>query len=113
MSNVSANLAAVSGTAKAASGQLFGLFATNRNAAVRYLMVFDQPGAPNTGSAPVFEFPVSAITSTTAVGTLALGSNFFAPGWTFSNGITWGFSSTSGTYTAATAADHDLLLVLA
>lgn len=113
MSNVSAKLAAVSGSAKASSGQLFGFVANNRNAAVRYLMVFDSASAPNVGDAPLFQFPVPAITSTTDVGKLLLGSEFFAPGWSFSNGITWGFSTTPNAYAAATAADHDFLAVYA
>lgn len=113
MSNISANLATVSGTAKASSGQLFGFVAINRDAAVRYLMFFDTPSAPNTGAVPIFQFPVPAITSTTDVGKLALGSEFFAPGWAFTNGITWGFSTGAGTYTAATASEHDFLAVYA
>lgn len=113
MSNVQASLATVSGTAKASSGQLFGFVAVNRNAAVRYLQFFDSPSAPNTNAVPVFQFPVPAITGTTDVGKLALGTEFFNPGWSFSNGTTWGFSTTSGSYVAATAADHDFLIIYA
>lgn len=114
MSGFAASLAAVSGTAKASSGHLRGLCAVNRNAAVRYLQLFDSASAPNTGAVPIFQFPVPTALSTTAVGMLVLSDIFGPDGWAFSNGITWGFSSaTNGTYTAATAADHDFVAVYA
>lgn len=98
--------AAATATPKAAAGSLLAITASNRNAAVRYLQVFNSTSSTAT---VLFQWPIPAITGTTAVGTVAVDSKFFSDnGWPFSIGITWGVSTTSGSYVAATAGEHDV-----
>lgn len=93
---------------KAVPGMLFGVYATNQNAALRYFQVFNKSAAPATNDTPVWSFPIPAGTSTNP-GVLQLPNNFFGDnGYYGSNGIAWGISTTRATFTAATAADHDV-----
>jgi hypothetical protein len=106
----SANLAAVSGNAKATPGNLCSLSAANLNAALRYIQVFNKTVAPVLNDVPVFEWPLAPAAGTTP-SVVVLGADLFtAGGMAFSTGISWGVSTTKGTYTAATAADHDVLI---
>jgi hypothetical protein len=95
--------AAATANAKATSGTLLAITATNRNAAARYLQVFNSTGS----TATVFYqwlVPASSM--------LILGDDFFVgengTGWAFSTGITWGMSTTAGSYVAATAGETDV-----
>lgn len=98
-------LGALPGNIKASAGNLLGLYAVNRNAAVRYLQLFNSTGAPS--GTPLCQFLLVATT-----GTVLLDQGFFGQGgWDFATGITVGISSTAGSYTAATAADHDFSVV--
>lgn len=95
-------LAAVSGVAKASAGNLKSLKAANRNAAARYIQIFNSAAGPTGGATPLDQ------TLVPAGATVVLGTDFFTDaGVALGTGIAWGFSTTSGTYTAATAADHD------
>jgi hypothetical protein len=92
--------------AKAATGFLLAVNATNQNAAVRYLQVFNSATAPATGAIPVYAFVLPAGTAA-APSIVNLTKEFFgAGGASFAAGIAFGVSTTLGTYTAATAADH-------
>jgi hypothetical protein len=104
------NLAAVSGNAKATAGNLKSICAVNRNAALRYLQVFNLAAGPVNPNVPVFQWPL-APQGSTVPGMLIVGTDFFTDGgMAFATGIAWGISTTNGTYTAATAADHDVSL---
>ncbi len=93
--------AAATANAKAGAGNLYSITATNRNAAVRYLQLFDSTGATAT---VLYQWPV-AVTA----GLVIIGSDFFTEaGWRFSTGITWGMSTTAGSYVAATASETDV-----
>jgi hypothetical protein len=97
------NLAAVSGFAKASPGVVKSASATNRNAAIRYLQIFNKTTAPVLNDVPIVQWQVS--------GTTIIGTDFFTEGgMNFTTGIAWGMSTTNGTYTAGTAADHDVYI---
>lgn len=91
---------------KASAGSLLSVSATNINAAIRYLQVFNKATAPAGGDTAVFSFPIPAGSSTVpAVVSVArdfLGQN----GHQFSTGIAVGVSTTAATFTAATTTDH-------
>lgn len=73
----------------------------NKNAAIRYLQLFDSRTAPSAGAIPtlIIPLPISS--------TVQLGSEFFSQvGLLFKQGVSWGFSTTETTYTAGTAADQ-------
>jgi hypothetical protein len=95
-------------TSKAAAGQLYSVYATNVNAAVRYLQIYDVNGSPS--GTPIFSFPIPAGTAASPASVII--DNPFGPnGYYFANGITWAISTTNGTYTAGTPSDHNLNLV--
>jgi hypothetical protein len=86
---------------KAKEGQVFAAFATNENAAVRYLQLFNKATAPAAADVPVFSFPILATSS------LLIGTEFFTEhGSYFDTGIAIGISTAKASYTAATAAEH-------
>jgi hypothetical protein len=94
----------VTHNAKATAGQMLGAYASNANAGVRFLLVFDSTGS--TAGAPKVAFPIPAGT-TAAPGSISLGSGLLGQnGLNFATGQTWAISTTAATYTAATAADH-------
>lgn len=75
----------------------------NRNAAKRFLQLHDTATTPGAAAVPVLSIPVAASSVLLVDAALlgALGLKFPA------NGIAYAWSTTAGTYTAATAADHD------
>jgi len=90
----------VAGVAKASAGNLMSISASNSNAATRYLQIFDQNIVPILNDIPVLEWQI--VTSAQIL-----------VGYDFLNGkpmsgIAWGVSTTSGSYTAATAAQHNV-----
>jgi hypothetical protein len=95
----SSNVGVVSGTLKTSGGRLYSYRAENRNAAARWLQLWDTAGSPGTGTL------IDAVWIP-ASGGYVQDAVFYENGLTFSSGITWGFSTTSSTYSAATAADH-------
>lgn len=94
--------AATTANVKATSGSLLSIAATNRNAGIRYLQLFNSTSSTAT---VLYQWPIAA----SAASTLILGTDFFTQmGWTFSTGITWGVSTTAGSYVAATAGETDV-----
>ena len=92
--------AGATGTIKAAPAQLFGLHATNKNAAVRYLQIFDSTGATTT---IVAEFLIQI------GGSVTIGPDMLTlSGIRLGTGLTYGFSTTEGSFVAGTPADHGL-----
>jgi hypothetical protein len=87
--------------------RVFAAYASNANASVRYFQIFDSAAAPVAGQVPVVQFilPPSG-------GDRGFGEDMFTvSGIGFQFGVAWGVSTTRGSYTAATAADHDVTLV--
>ena len=98
----------VSALVKATEGRVFAAVAFSANASARYLMLFNGPLAPVAGQLPFVQVLIGAAANSQQ----ALGPEVFGTdGLRFPLGIAWGVSTTRGSYTAATAADHDLTLV--
>lgn len=91
---------------KASAGNVFSIAASNANAALRFFQIFNRSTALAGGETPIYSIPLPA-GSATAPSVLVFDNTFFTEaGHNFATGITWGFSTTVATYTAATAADH-------
>jgi hypothetical protein len=91
---------------KATSGNIGSLAASNINAAVRYLQIFNKSSAPANPDVPVLSFPIPA-GSATVPGYLSLGMDELgAAGLNLATGIAVGVSTTAATFTAATTTDH-------
>lgn len=100
--------ASVDGAMKTSAGALMSAVASNMNAARRYLQVHNKASALALNDVPLLSFPIPAGTAL-APGMLMLDSEFFGLAGVYcSLGVRIGVSTTSGAYTAGTAADHDL-----
>lgn len=87
---------------KSSSGKVFSASCTNLNALGRYLQIHNTAAALTGGEAPQLSKLVPGNGAQ-----LILGSEWFtAFGEGYSTGITFAFSTTENTYTAATAADQ-------
>lgn len=88
---------------KSSTGSICSLYASNSNAAIRYLHIFDKASAPALNDVPVHSFLVPIN------GSILVGTDFFGPNGGFAiTGIAVGVSTTNATFTVATAADHNL-----
>jgi hypothetical protein len=76
--------------------------AANRNAAVRYFQIWDNTSAATT---LVIQIPVPATS-----GFVQLGEVLKDQGWGLLVGLTWGMSTTAGSYVAATASETDVMI---
>lgn len=75
----------------------------NRNATIRYFQLHDTATTPSAAAVPILSIPVPA--SSTLLVTKDLLGEF---GLKFGTaGVAYAWSTTNGTYTAATAAEHD------
>lgn len=106
VANYSPTLAGVLGagiaTFKASAGSVYSVSVTNRNAAVRYLQLHNTAAAPAGAAVPLASWYVPATSQ------LTLDNAFFTlSGLLLATGITFAMSTTSATYTAATAGEHD------
>lgn len=89
---------------KASAGNITAIHASNANAAIRYLQVFNKASAPAGGDVPIHSWPITA-----SGGSLLIGTDFFGVnGAAATLGIAIGVSTTNATFTAATAADHNI-----
>jgi len=93
------SLAASAGAnVKGSAGTLLSLSCSNLNSSVRYLQIFNSTGSP-TGT-PLISYPIFG------EGFTVLDEAYFTKiGISFSTGITWGFSTAAGTYTAGSSSD--------
>lgn len=91
---------------RASAGVALGFSCRNTNAAIRFFQLHDTATVPDASAVPAIEFPVG-------IGALlVVGTEFFtAMGLLFDNGIAFAFSTTSGTYTAGSAADQTTQVV--
>lgn len=100
----SINLAASSGVVKTASGNVYGVTCINRNDAGVYLQLFNQTTAPAGATVPQDQWFVPPLLQTIAGQELTVG------GEAFDGGISFGVSTTGGSFTAATAASSDVMV---
>jgi len=81
-------------------GRVKSVLAMNRNASARYLQFYDTLAATT---------PLLLQVTLPGGGGVVLDDTFFGNlGVGFATGITYGFSTTAGSYVAATASEHDL-----
>ena len=99
--------AVVAANIKADPGTVLSLRATNVNAAARYLQIHNTTAAPTAGAVPLRTYVIPAGTATNPA-ILHLARDYFSSQLYCGVGITFAFSTTRATYTAATAADHEL-----
>lgn len=90
--------------------QVMAIRVTSINAGIRYWQVHDKATIPLSTEVPVIWFPLPAGTAT-APATLELDERWFQNSVWSTNGLGWAFSTTSTTYTAATAADHTVTII--
>lgn len=92
---------------KASAGNVFSVYVTNDNAAVRFLLLHNKATAPAAAEAPVYAFKIPAGTANNP-GVLILDEAFFARGGAhFATGIGFSISTTFATFTdSATASEH-------
>lgn len=97
--------------AKSSAGRVLNIVATNANAAVRYLQLFNRATTLSGGETALVWFLMPAGTAA-APAVIERGSEFWGKyGKLFDTGITWGVSTTATTFTAATAGEHTTTIV--
>lgn len=100
-----ASLVAKVNTIPGQVARLHQLIATNTNAALRYIQVFDAAAVPANGAVPLITFPLTAAASTQPP------LSFGVYGRTFTNGIVVCNSTTEATLTLGSADSFFDLLV--
>lgn len=91
------------GVVKNSAGVVSAIAVYNKSSAIRWIQLYNKSAAPSGSDAPVENHPIFASSY------LVLDSAYFGQlGLAFSNGVSFGFSSTSGTFTSATATDLEL-----
>ncbi len=99
--------AAATATVKAAPGIVRSFIVTNRNAAARYLLLFDATsGTTDASIRASFLIPPLSLGGQIGVGADHLGK----AGLVMAAGITYGISTSSSTYSAATSTESDLFI---
>lgn len=89
---------------KSTGGTIYSLIFSNLNSSsTRYFQLFNQTTSPTTGNVPVLQLPIPVGS------TIGFGQDIFGgTGFPLSTGVTWGVSTTAGTYTAAATSDSTL-----
>jgi hypothetical protein len=101
---------AINHRSKNAAGLFKAFDVSNVNAALRWFQIHNTGTALAGSEVPIESFPIPA-GSASQPGNKTLGYDFFGPNGIYcSTGITWAMSTTQGTYTAATAADHNVIV---
>lgn len=103
--------AAFKANVKNAAAQLKSITAHNKNAAARYLQIFNLTASPtDDSSVPIFSFFLPAGTATNP-GIREIGQDFFGTqGYYLSTGLSWGISVDAGVFneTGVTASEHQI-----
>lgn len=88
-----------------ATNPVDSVLVNNLNPAARWFQLFDLAAPPTTGAAPMHSFMIPGFRDSTP-GEACYDAGFLtATPYVFVNGISWGFSTDSATFQAATAAD--------
>lgn len=99
--------AATKANVKASPGSLLSVYASNINAAIRYLLLHNKASAPAGADVPLMAFPIPAGSSTAPASIILDGDFWGAAGFYFSTGLGWAISTTGATFTdSATASEH-------
>lgn len=91
---------------KASPGVVYSIYCENLNGAVRYIGIYNKTTAAATNDVPIVSYRVPA-GGATMVGTDMLS----IMGLTCSTGITFGISTDPTKYAAATATDHNTVIL--
>ena len=91
---------------KAGSATLKAVQATNINAAIRYLQIFDKATAPVNTDVPVISVPIPAGSATNASIVEHNETFWGTAGYSFSLGLGVAISTAAASLTTATASDH-------
>jgi len=109
---------AVSGVAVSSRGKrLHAISVLNADASVRYLQLFDSAAVPKASDVPFAQWVIPPQV-TSVPGQLIVGGAVIADdgiifdGAIILNGIAWGISTSRGSYTAATASEHDVTMTV-
>jgi DNA-binding LacI/PurR family transcriptional regulator len=86
---------------KASAGTVYAFSCSNNNSVVAYFQLFNKASAAVPNDVPILCFPVGFSDSLLIVGQDFCGG----AGFTFTAGISWGFSTTRTAYTAGVATD--------
>lgn len=92
--------------------RLFSWSAINGDASPRYFQVFDSTTAPTSGAVPAGQWMLPPVSGSTPGEVMAGTDVLTGSGWAVTNGIAWGISTTRGSYTAATASEHDVTVTV-
>lgn len=92
---------------KASTGNVFSIYISNANAAVRYFQLHNKATVPLATEVPIYSIPVPAGTANNP-GVVILDQGFFSnSGHNFATGIGWAISTTMATFTdSATNTEH-------
>ena len=99
--------AAVTQNVKSTSANIYGIYATNANAAVRYIQIHNTATTPAGGAVPVMSFAIPALGGDKVIDHAFL----VGAGVNLATGAAMAVSTTAGTYTAATAAEHNTIII--
>lgn len=92
---------------KSTPGSVQSFMATNANAAVRYLQIHNKASTPSASEVPIRSFPIPAGTANNP-GQILIDRHYLSSLIFCTAGVSFAFSTTYLTYTAATPADHFL-----
>lgn len=90
--------------------EVLSVLAYNANAEVRYLQFFDATTVPQASAAATYSFPIPGGPSANQPTVLSLTPEWFQDRLVFKTGCVYAFSTTAGTYTAATDGDHNIVI---
>lgn len=103
--------ATVTKNAKNTAGVVTSVYGSNRNAALRYLQLHNTATVPGAGAVPLISIGVLPNAVNPGQSIIFDDALFSQGGVFFSLGIAYAWSTTEGTYTAATAADHSTTVI--
>lgn len=98
-------------TSKSSPGNVFSVYVSNANAAVRYFQLHNKTSAPAGADVPVLSVAIPP-TAGTVIAPLVLDVDYFGQGGHYlSSGVSWAISTTYATFTdSATANEHVVAL---
>lgn len=101
--------ASAGGNLKSTAGRVHAFTVENTVSSTRWIQFFNKNSSPATNDVPIRKYPVFP-SGAAGNGFIAIGQEILGGGIVFTTGVSWGISSTSRTYTAATNTDCDLTI---
>lgn len=94
---------------KVVPGNVYSISVTNEDASPRFIQLFNTTTVPGSGASCQAWWEIPGGTASNP-GTRIITSDELAPSEYFTTGIAWGVSTAATTYTAATAAEHAVMI---